>query len=58
MIRRVKAPRREKIGKTPKLIFNNPRSSIKPESAPDPQLLAKLLTHVDNNLRQDRLVCT
>ena len=23
----------------PKLIFNNPRSSIKPESAPDPMFL-------------------
>ncbi len=38
---RVGVPRRELeiIKKTPsKLIFNNPRSSIKPESVPDPNI--------------------
>ena len=32
------ARNREK--RTPKLIFNKPRSSIKPESAPDPIILS------------------
>ena len=34
------APQGLEIGKThPQLIFNNPRSSILPENAPDPKIL-------------------
>ncbi len=37
---RVRAPPHGlEIGKTPSIIFNNPRSSIKPEIAPDPKYL-------------------
>ena len=45
--RRVRNPTVQWLEKNtpPKLIFNNPRSSIKPGSAPDPYFLVKQVKH-------------